>query len=94
MTTSSIWKGWQALARKGKREIIDFAARMMAFATMSLGAMGHDAGIIATSLAVQAKASGIDHQDFEQVCRLALKHGHEFERATFGEETNERIDAV
>lgn len=72
------------MARKGKREIIDFAARMMAFTSMSLGAMGHDSGIITTSLAIQAKASGIDQKDFEQVCALALKHGREFERATFG----------
>lgn len=72
------------MARRGKREIIDFAARMMAFTSLALGASGHDSGIISTSLAVQAKASGIDKKDFDQICALALKHGREFERATFG----------
>ena len=76
------------MARRGKREIIDYAARMMAFTSMSMAAMGIDPGQITVSLAVQAKASGIAQEDFNQVCTLALKHGMEFEKATFGGNLN------
>lgn len=68
--------------RKGKREVMDFAARMMAVSQLALGSMGLDHGTMVMSLAVQAKASGIDNDDFKEVCDLALKYGIEFERAT------------
>ena len=56
----------------------------MALNQLAIGAMGFDPGMLTMTLAVQAKASGIEKGDFDKVCALALKYGLEFDAATTG----------